>query len=79
MPNTKTLGLMYSDKKIFSCFFSYISLRKTCDPRGVAIFGHRGIIFNKLVRGPLGDATHQISRLYALWFQTRRFFHVFPK
>ena len=29
---------------------------------------------NKLGRGPLGDATYQISRLEALWFQTRRFF-----
>ena len=33
---------------------------------------------NKLGRGPLGDATYQISRILALWFQTRRFFHVFP-
>ena len=32
---------------------------------------------NKLGRGPLGDATYQISRLYGLWFQTTRFFHVF--
>ena len=32
---------------------------------------------NKLSRGLLGHATYQISRLYALWFQTRRFFHVF--
>ena len=33
---------------------------------------------NKLCRGPLGYATYQISRLYALWFLTRKFFHVFP-
>ena len=26
---------------------------------------------NKLGRGPLDDATYQIPRLYALWFQTR--------
>ena len=25
-------------------------------------------------RGPLGDATYQISRLLAFWFRTRRFF-----
>ena len=28
---------------------------------------------NKLGRSPLGHAAYQISRLYALWFQTRRF------
>ena len=33
---------------------------------------------NKRGRGLLGDATYQISRIQALWFQTRRFFHVFP-
>ena len=33
---------------------------------------------NKLGRGPIGDAINQISRLLALWFQTRRFFDVFP-
>ena len=30
-PNTKALGLVVSDKKIFSCFH-YRSLCKTCDP-----------------------------------------------
>ena len=33
---------------------------------------------NKLGRGTLGDAINHISRLYALRFQTRRFFNVFP-
>ena len=33
---------------------------------------------NKLGRGLLGHSTYQISRLSALWFQTRRFFHGFP-
>ena len=33
---------------------------------------------NKLGKGLLGDATSQISRLKAFWFQTSRFFHVFP-
>ena len=28
---------------------------------------------NKLGRGPVDDASFQISRLKALWFQTRRF------
>ena len=38
----KALGLVVSDK-IFSCF-PYISLSKTFDPKGGAIFGPRGII-----------------------------------
>ena len=33
---------------------------------------------NKLGRGQSEDASYQIPRLYALWFQERRFFHVFP-
>ena len=64
----KTLGLVVLDKKIFSCF-PYISLCKTSDPWG-------GAILNILGRGPLGNATYQISRLWALRFQTRRIFHV---
>ena len=69
---------MVSDKKIFHVC-PYISLCKTYDPLGGAIFGPRGIILNKLGRGPqpVGDATYQISRLYAIRFQTRRFFYVF--
>ena len=39
----KALGLKVLDKKFFSCF-PYISLCKTSDPRGGAIFGPRGII-----------------------------------
>ena len=37
-----------------------------------------GAYFEKLGSGPLGDATYQISRLLSFWFQTRRFYHVFP-
>ena len=56
---------------IFSCF-PYISLSKTCDLWGPFLApGHN---LNKLDRGPIGDATYQISRLYALWFQTKDFF-----
>ena len=46
---------------IFSCFL-YKPMKNMC-PRGGAIFDHRGTILNKLGRGPLGDATCQISRL----------------
>ena len=38
----------------------------------------RGHSLNLLGRGPLADAINQISRLYALWFHTGRFFYVFP-
>ena len=41
-------------------------------------FWSQGHYLNKLGSGPQGDATYQISRLYALWFQTTRFFDVFP-
>ena len=39
--------------------------------------GGGGHYLNKLGSGSLGDATYPISRLYALWFQTRLFFHFF--
>ena len=38
-------------------------------------YGHN---LNKDGRGPLGDASYKISKLYALWLQTNRFVHVFP-
>ena len=54
-------------------FFLYMSLSKTCDLQGRAIFGPQGHNLNKLEKGSLDDATyiHVILRLYALWFQTR--------
>ena len=48
IPNIKALGLMVSDKKIFSCF-THTSLCKPCDPWGGAIFDPRGIIWTNLV------------------------------
>ena len=69
IPNINPQGLVVSEKKIFLCF-PYISLCKICDCQGHNL--------NKLGKGPLGDAAILISRLLALWFQTRRFFHVFP-
>ena len=53
-PNIKALGLVVSDK-IFSCS-TYISL-------GRAHFWPQGHNLNNFGRGPLGDATYQISRL----------------
>ena len=40
---SKHLGLVVSDKNIFSCF-PYISICITCDPGGGPILGPRGII-----------------------------------
>ena len=44
----------------FSCFL-YVSLCKTFDPQGGAIFGPMEIYLNRLGRGLLGDATYGIS------------------
>ena len=38
----------------------------------------QGYHLSKIGRGLRGDATYQISRLFALGFQTRRFFSHFP-
>ena len=56
----KALGLMVSDKKIFSCFslkacVKYVTL-------GAGPFRPKGHNSNKIGRGPQGDATYQISR-----------------
>ena len=36
-----------------------------CDPRGGASFDPQGNNMNNLGRGLLGDATYQISKIYA--------------
>ena len=57
------LGLVVSDKKIFSCF-PYISLSnvKNVTP-GAGPFWPQEDNLNKLGRDPLGDAPYQISKL----------------
>ena len=40
---------------------------------GAGQFWPHGHYLNKFGRGPHVDATYQISRLLALWFQTKRF------
>ena len=40
---------------------------------GAGPFWPQGYHLNKLGRGLLGDATYKLSKLYALWFQRRRF------
>ena len=50
--------------KKFLCFpYIQVSLCKTCDPKGGAIFGPMGHNLNTLDKGPLDIATYQISRL----------------
>ena len=46
---------------------------------GAGTFLPQGHNLNKFGSGLLGDTTYQISRLNALWFQRRIYFHVFPK
>ena len=53
--------------------FSYEKLISPVAGAFVA-WGHN---LNNLVRGPLGDAACQISQVWALWFQRRRFLKVF--
>ena len=52
---------------MFSCFFPILAYVKHVTP-GAGPFLAQGPNLNKLGRGLLGDATYQISRLYALWF-----------
>ena len=55
----------------------YISLCKHVT-QGPSHFWPQSYNLNKLGTSLLDDTTYQISRLYSLWFQTRRFFHVAP-
>ena len=72
IPNIKALRLQVSEEKIFKVFL-LCSYAQTCDPRGGARFDLRGHTLNRLGRGPLGDATYQISKLCTFLFQRRRF------
>ena len=76
IPNIKAQCHMVSDKKIFSCFFPKEAYVKHVTP-GAGHFWPQGYNLNKLSISSLGDASYQISRLKALWFQTRRFFSFF--
>ena len=61
-------------------FFMYLPIKanvKHVTPEA-GPFLAQGYNLNKLGIGLLDDTTNQISRPKALWFQTRRFFHVAP-
>ena len=66
----KALGLVFSDEKTFSCCSLYKPVQNIWD-LGRGHFWPQGYYLNNIGRGPLGDATYQISQLYALWFQRR--------
>ena len=74
IPNINALGLVVYDEDSFS-YISYISLCLTCDPQERAHFWHQGYDLNKLGRSLLDNATYQLLRLLALWFQARGFSH----
>ena len=47
------------------------------DPGGHGQFGHQGLDWQDLCREPLNIATYYIYKLWASWFQRRRFFYLF--
>ena len=60
--NIKALGLPLSEKKN-SEICLLCSYAPTCEPQGRTSPDPRGIVVNKLGRGPQGDATYKISKL----------------
>ena len=72
IPNIKALHFLVSEKKNFKVFLlcSYVS---NLWPPGRGQFWPQGHHMNNLGRGPLGDATYQISKLYAFYIRRRSF------
>ena len=69
----QSFGLVVSDKKFsFFSYFPYTSLCKKVTA-GQAHFWPKGHNLNTFGRGPLDDATYQISRLLPLLFLARIF------
>ena len=66
MPNIKNLGPVVSDKNIFHVFPIYVYTKHVTPGMGPFLPG--GQNSNKLCRGPVGDATYQLSRLKASYF-----------
>ena len=76
MPNILALCHVDSGKKIFEVLF-YICLCKIREAPGWGQYWPEGHDLSNLGRGPLDNATCQISKLYVLWFQRRRFLKFF--
>ena len=57
---SRSYGFRHED--FFFQYFHYKGLVKQCD-LGLGYFWPQGRYFNKLGRGPLGDAKYQISNL----------------
>ena len=75
IPIIKTLGLMVSDKQFFFMFSVCNPMKHV--PPGVGPLWPQWHNLNKLGTYLLGDATYQLLRHEAIWFQIRRIFHVF--
>ena len=58
---------LVSDKKIFKDFPIYLYVKQLTPGRGQ--FRPEGHNLNNLSRGPLDNATHPISKIYALRFR----------
>ena len=72
--DSRTCGFRQEDFFMFFPIKAYV--KPVTTRRG--FFWPQGYNLNKLGRGSLDDTTYQISRLYALWFQKRRFVHAAP-
>ena len=70
MPNTKFQASKPSGSEVedFLIFFLCIFMARTFDPWSEAILDSGTFHSNKLGRGPLGNATYQISNIWAMWF-----------
>ena len=70
------LGHIVSEKKVFICF-SKCKYKGAIDPPGWGNFSPQGHSWQDLCKASNYNAAYQIKKLWLLWFQRRRFFHVF--
>ena len=72
---SKTWAFWFQTRR-FLKVFPYKGLCKMW-PLGWGQFWPQGYNLNNFGNGPLVEATYQISKTWAFWFQTRRFLKVF--
>ena len=75
--NIKALGLVVSEKRIFSYFSHYKPMLENDAPGAWQIWGP-GTRVAGFMKGLLNIDTHKIFKLWVSWFQKRRLFYVFP-